>query len=75
MSPKVVVCLVLSVMVGMAAFAWALITGWGVLIGIIAYSLTGSLALVMAAVVASLLESAREDDPSALSQHVTTDIR
>lgn len=74
MSPKVLVCLLISIMFGTAALVLAIVIGWGVLVGFVAYSLVGSLTLIGSVVAASFLESRRQTETSALSQHIATDV-
>lgn len=60
MSHRIVGCLLLSIAVGIAAFVWTVSAGWGFVLGLLAYSLTGSVALVASAGAAVLIETVAE---------------
>lgn len=59
-SPRIVGCLFLSIVAGIASFVWALSAGWGLLLALLAYSCVGSLALLLAAGAAAAVEFLRE---------------
>lgn len=63
MSPRIVGCLLLSIIAAMAAFAWVLSAGWGILLALVAYAFVGSLVLVLAAAAAAALQGWRETPP------------
>lgn len=58
MSPRIVGCLLLSIISGAAAFIWVVASGWGILAALLAYSLFGAIVIIVAVSVLVLLESA-----------------
>jgi hypothetical protein len=60
MSPRIVACLMVSIVAGVASFAWALFAGWGFLLALLAYSFGGSLTLVLATATAAALDDLRQ---------------
>jgi membrane protein implicated in regulation of membrane protease activity len=84
-APRLVACIALSALVGGSAAALAVAAGWNPVIGLLVYSATGSVALVLFAILAALVEDLharfREKPPadarirrSRRSEHVPAEI-
>lgn len=74
MNPKLVHCLFASMLLGGACAGGVLVAGGGLLLGLLAYSATGSVALVPIAVWAFRPDGRRERTPSALGPRMVPNL-
>jgi hypothetical protein len=63
MSPRLVLCLALSVLVALGAAMWTLSAGWGGFAAFAVYSIVGSTTLVGVSLAAAFLVDLREGHP------------
>jgi hypothetical protein len=56
LNPRLVICLILSTVVAIGSAAWAVASGWGLLAGLLIWSVGGAICLVTTSLVACLLE-------------------
>jgi predicted exporter len=63
MSPRLVLCLALSILAALGAAIWALWAGWGGLAALAVYSIVGSTTLVGISLAAAFLVDLRDRPP------------